>query len=171
PVTAAGLVPSRIGPRQSIIRPIDFVPGYRVPDGRPPTGLSGQLARGGPVVSGPDPGHVWAGSDGRVHLTLSLLNLAGQPMLSVPLPRSGPALLTATPDGNGNVLLTGPTGTFDAGPGGLRRLRLQPTAVGPHRWLAMSCPHRRHCRNVVLDTSGGRLRVLRKLPGQAGAAK
>ena len=171
PLDSGGPVSFLIGPRQVIIRPIDFVPGYRVPDGRPPTGLSGQLARGGPVVSGPDPGHVWAGSDGRVHLTLSLVNLAGQPLLSVPLPRSGPTLLTATPDGNGNVLLTGPTGTFDAGPGGLRRLRLQPTAVGPHRWLAMSCPHRRHCRNVVLDTSGGTLRLLRTLPGPAVPAK
>ena len=171
PLDSGGPVSFLIGPRQVIIRPIDFVPGYRVPDGRPPTGLSGQLARGGPVVSGPDPGHVWAGSDGRVHLTLSLVNLAGQPLLSVPLPRSGPTLLTATPDGNGNVLLTGPTGTFDAGPGGLRRLRLQPTAVGPHRWLAMSCPHRRQCRNVVVDPSGSALRILRTLPGPAVPAK
>jgi len=171
PLDSGGPVSFLIGPREVIIRPIDFVPGYRVPDGGRPTGLAGRLARGGPAVSGPDPGHVWVASDGRVHLTLSLVNLAGQPVLSVPLPRRAPVLLTATPDGNGNVLLTGPTGTFDAGAGGLRRLSLQPTAVGPHRWLAMSCPHQRHCRNVVVDTSGAAPRILRTLPGPAVPAK
>lgn len=171
PLDSGGPVSFLVGPREVIIRPVDFVPGYRVLDGQPPTGLSGPLGHGGPVIGGPDPGHAWVTSTSLAHPVLSLVSLAGQPVVSVPLPRTAPLVLTATSDGNGNVLLTGPTGTFDAGIGGLRRLSLQPTAVGPHRWLAMSCPHRRHCRNVVVDPSGGALRILRTLPGPAVPAK
>lgn len=171
PLDSGGPVSFLVGPSEVIIRPIDFVPGYRVPDGQPPTGLSGPLSHGGPVVGGPDPGHAWVTSTSLAHPALSLVSLAGRPELSVLLPRTAPVLLTATSDGNGNVLLTGPTGTFDAGIGGLHRLSLQPTAVGPRRWLAMSCPHRRHCRNVVVDPSGGALRILRTLTGPAVPAK
>jgi hypothetical protein len=171
PLDSGGPVSFLVGLHEVIIRPIDFVPGYRVPDGQPPTGLSGPLDHGGPVISGPDLGHAWVTSASLAHPALSLVSLAGQPVLSVPLPRTAPLLLTATSDGNGNVLLTGPTGTYDAGIGGLHRLSLQPTAVGPHRWLAMSCRHRRQCRNVVVDPSGGALRILRTLPGPAVPAK
>jgi hypothetical protein len=171
PLASGGPVSFLVGPHEVIIRPIDFVPGYRVPDGRPPTGLSGPLNHGGPVIDGPDPGHAWVTSTSLAHPALSLVSLAGQPVLSVPLPRAAPVLLTATSDGDGNVLLTGPTGTYDAGIGGLHQLSLQPTAVGHHRWLAMGCPHRGHCRNVVIDPSGGALRILRTLPGPAVPAK
>jgi len=171
PLDSGGPVSFLVGPGEVIIRPIDFVPGYRVVDGQPPTGLSGPLGHGGPLIGGPDPGQAWVTGTSLGHPALRLVSLAGWPVLSVPLPRTGPEVLTATSDGNGNVLLTGPTGTYVAETGGLRRLSLQPTAVGPHRWLAMSCRHRRHCRNVVVDPSGGTPRIVRTLPGPAVPAK
>ena len=38
-----------------VIRPLDFVPGYLVPDGHPAQPLTGLLGNGGPAFPGPDP--------------------------------------------------------------------------------------------------------------------
>ncbi len=158
---SSGPVSFLIDPHQAIIRPLDYVPGYLVPDGQPPHGLSGLLSQGGPALPGPRPGQVWVVTAGVGHVALVLTGLTGARLASVPLPAGGPLPLTATPDGSGGVLLTGNTGTFDAGPGGLRRLSLEPLAVGPGRWLAVSCPgHHQHCHNVVVDSATGAQRTL-----------
>ena len=39
-------------PHAAIIRPLDFVPGFLVPDGRPPYALTGALASGGVLLPG-----------------------------------------------------------------------------------------------------------------------
>jgi hypothetical protein len=160
PLNSGGPVSFLVGPGQAIIRPIDVVTGYRVPDGKPAAALTGLLGHGGPVVRGPDPRHVWVVTGSTTRPSLTLVNLAGKPGMTVQLPPSGPVPLTATSDGNGNVLLTGPGGTYDAGLGGVRPLSLQPTAVGPHRWLAVACHRPHRCRNVVVDSSTGARRVL-----------
>ena len=162
---SSGPVSFLIDPHQAIIRPLDFVPGYLVPDGKPARGLSGLLSQGGPALPGPRPGQVWVVTIGVGHAALALTGLDGTRLASVPLPAGGPLPLSATADGSGGVLLTGPSGTFDAGPAGLRRLSLEPLAVGPGRWLAVTCPgHRQHCHTVVIDSATG---ALRTLPGRA----
>ncbi len=162
---SSGPVSFVIDPHQAIIRPLDFVPGYLVPDGKPPRGLSGLLSQGGPALPGPRPGQVWVVTAGVGHAALTLTGGSGTRQASVPLPPGGPLPLSATADGSGGVLLTGPGGTFDAGPGGLRRLSLEPLATGPGRWLAVTCPgHRQHCHTVVIDSATGAQRML---PGRA----
>jgi hypothetical protein len=162
---SSGPVSFLIDPHQAIIRPLDYVPGYRVPDGMPPRGLSGLLNQGGPALPGPRPGQVWVLTTGVGHAALVLTGPDGSRQVSVPLPPGGPLPLSATADGSGGVLLTGNTGTFDAGPGGLRRLSLEPLAVGPGRWLAVTCPgHHQHCHTVVVDSATG---AQRTLPGPA----
>ena len=49
-----------MGPHQAIIRPLDNVPGYVVPDGRPARPLTGMLARGDLLLPGPSPAEEWA---------------------------------------------------------------------------------------------------------------
>ena len=158
---SSGPVSFLIDPHQAIIRPLDYVPGYRVPDGRSPRGLSGLLGQGGPALPGPRPGQVWVVTAGVGRAALVLLGPSGTRQVSVPLPAGGPSPLTATPDGSGGVLLTGNSGTFDARPGGLRRISLEPLAAGPGRWLAVTCPgHHQHCHNVVVDSATGEQRTL-----------
>jgi hypothetical protein len=166
-LASSGPVSFLVGPHQAIIRPLDFVPGYLVPDGKRARELSGLLNQGGPALPGPQPGQVWVvmASVGRAALVLT--GPDGRRQVSVPLPAGGPLPLTATADGSGGVLLTGPGGAFDAWPGGLRRLSLLPLAVGPGRWLAVSCPgHHQHCHTVEIDIGTGAQRVLpgRPLP-------
>jgi len=162
---SSGPVSFLVGPHQAIIRPLDYVPGYRVPDGGPPRGLSGLLSQGGPALPGPRPGQVWVVTASVGHAALVLTRPDGTRQVSVPLPAGGPLPLTATADGSGGVLLTGNSGTFDAGPGGLRRLSLQPLAAGPGRWLAVTCPgHRQRCHTVLVDSATG---AQRTLPGPA----
>ena len=164
-LASSGPVSFLVNPHQAIIRPLDFVPGYRVPDGKPARGLSGLLSQGGPALPGPRPGQVWVVTASVGHAALTLTGPGGARQASVPLSAGGPLPLSATADGSGGVLFTGPVGTFDAGPGGLRRLSLQPLAVGPGRWLAVSCPgHRQRCRSVVIDSATGAQRML---PGPA----
>jgi hypothetical protein len=162
---SSGPVSFLIDPHQAIIRPLDYVPGYRVPDGGPPRGLSGLLSQGGPALPGPRPGQVWVVTVSIGRAALVLIRPDGTRQVSVPLPAGGPLPLTATADGSGGVLLTGNSGTFDAGPGGLRRLSLEPLAAGPGRWLGVTCPgHHEHCHTVVVDSATG---AQRTLPGPA----
>jgi hypothetical protein len=162
---SSGPVSFLIDPHQAIIRPLDYVPGYRVPDGKAPRGLSGLLNQGGPALPGARTGGGGVLTTGVGRASLTLTGLTGARLASVPLPAGGPLPLTATADGSGGVLLTGNSGTFDAGPGGLRRLSLEPLAVGPGRWLGVSCPgHHQHCHTVLVDSATG---AQRTLPGRA----
>ena len=45
-----------------LIRPIDVVPGYIVPDGQAARQMPNSLADGGPIFAGPDADHIWAQS-------------------------------------------------------------------------------------------------------------
>jgi hypothetical protein len=161
PLDSTGPVSFLVGPHQAIVRPLDFVPGYLVPDGQPARALTGLLNEGGPALPGPRPDEVWVVTGDSQHAALTLARLGGQRLASVPIPIGGPVPLSATPDGSGGVLLTGPDGTFDVQPGGLRRVSLQPLAVGPGRWLAVTCPgHRHRCADIVIDSATGAQRTL-----------
>jgi hypothetical protein len=166
PVQSTGPVFFVVGPGQVIIRPLDSVPGYLVPDGHPARSLPALFSQGEVLVPGPSPRQVWvqAGSGG--HLSVSLARVDGtQTGVFIRLPAGGPWLIT--PDGRGYLLLYGPGSFYDARPGVLRRISGTVTAVGPTRWLVTECHGR--CSNVVVDPASGARHILPGPPVDSAA--
>jgi hypothetical protein len=162
PLDSTGPVSLVAGPDQAVIRPLDVVTGYLVPDGRPARRLPGPLRHGGVVMPGPTPGNVWVlSADSTVIRWYSLLS--GSSGTPVRLP-AGMWLVAA--DGRGGALLQNADGSFyDAGPGGVRPVpAVSVLAVGPARWLEVSCRPRGPCADLASDPAGG---PGRRLPGRA----
>ncbi|MGO9221557.1 MAG: hypothetical protein ACLP5E_27930 [Streptosporangiaceae bacterium] len=160
PLVSGSPVSFVAGPSQVIIRPWDFVPGYVVPDGKPARNLPGVLEHGGQVLPGPRPGEVWV-RPSLSATSLSLIRLNGSETgVSMRLPSGGWWL--ATPDGQGDVLLSGVGEIYAVWPGGSRHLGGMLAAVGSTRWLTVNCyrPHR--CADVVVNPRTG---VQRQLGG------
>jgi len=148
------------GPGQMIIRPWDVVPGYVVPDGEPARPLSGVLSRGGEALPGPRPGEVWVQGTYRIK-SLSLARVDGSVTgVSMRLPAGGWWL--ASPNGRGDVLLTGVGEIYDVWPGGSRHIGGMLAAVGPTRWLTVICNRPHLCADVVINPVTG---VQRQLGG------
>jgi hypothetical protein len=151
-------------PHGAIVRPLDFVPGYLVPDGQPPRALTGALGTGGVALPGPQPGQYWKSEAGGQD-AMQLVGPDGAPVKSahsrtITLPPSMNPF--PAPDGAGYVLVTGVGGTYDATPDGLRRITTGAVlAVGRTRWLADECNPHAHCSMVVIDRTTGARRVLR----------
>ena len=160
PLLSSGPVSFVVGPHQVIIRPLDFVPGYVLPDGRPARPLRGALGSGGTVIPGPRPGTVWVQGGFQV-TSMPLVRMDGtQTGVFLRVPPGGP--WQAIPDGRGYALFggTGYGGLYDATLGGVRRIAGMLAAVGPTRWLIVDCHAGHRCSNVVVDQAGGASRVL-----------
>ncbi len=146
-----------IGADRVIVHPIDFVPGFAVPDGRPAQVLPPALNNGGTMFPGPDLNHVWIASDPSQDLRLTTLD--GRPAgVTIRFPNmfSG-----SSADGAGYALVGGVGGMYDARPGGLKRVTTgQLLAVGPTRWLAIECDEQAHCADVVIERRTGARRTL-----------
>jgi hypothetical protein len=145
---------------ETIIRPLDNVPGYVVPDGQPAQRLTGLLARGGTLLPGPTLTEQWFGST-----SLALLGPGGQ---QVNAHLAAVARAWASPwviaDGAGGVLLLdffSQVEEYDARPGLLRHLGAQLVAVGPTTWLGMNCASG-PCQDVAISAVTG---ASRPLPG------
>lgn len=165
PLDSTGPVSFVVTPALAIVRPLDFVPGYEVANNGPARRLPGLLGQGGPLIPGPDPAHLWVVPEGIDHAVMTLVGLGGQPAgASVQLPAHDPLSVTATTDGRGYALLDGTGGVYDTGPSGLRWAAPSIAAVGPGRWLAVTCRHHTHCRDEVIDTARG---TAERLPGPA----
>ena len=149
-----------------IIRPLDFVPGYLVPDGRPARELRGVLANGGPVFPGPAPGQVWVQAGSGDHVSLSLARMDGTTLgASFTVPGDDSLLMASLADGSGYVLVPGAGGWYDARPGAFHLVTTGAVAaVGPTRWLAVECHGTTRCAAVVIDSASGARRIL---PGNA----
>ena len=144
------------GPGHVIIRPWDVEPGYLVTDGRPARPLPSVLGQGGQTLPGPRPGEVWVQTRPR---TLTLIRLdGGRTGVSMLLPAGGWWL--ATPNGRGAVLLSGAGEIYDVWPGGSRRIGGMLAAVGPTRWLTVTCNRPHRCADVVIDPATGTQRQL-----------
>jgi hypothetical protein len=162
PPEGSGPVSFIVGPNSAIVRPLDNVPGYLVPEGQPAQPLTGILARGGLLLPGPRPGQEWDTAGGANALVL--IGADGRATSTrIKLSNTNWALQSAMPDGRGDVLVASVTtgGQYDASPHKLRPVAVLLTAVGPRRWLGMTCG-RRSCRNVVVNPVTG---SERKLPG------
>jgi hypothetical protein len=143
----------------ALVRPIDFVPGYLIPDGEPARAAPAALDAGGPVFPGPDPRHLWVSSstsDDR----MVLVGMDGRrtgPSIAAP-PQSSPVntSLFAIPDQTGYLLFPGIGGVYDVRPSGTSRVTTGTVlAVGPTRWLTAVCNNHARCRPVVIDRSTG----------------
>ena len=75
----------------ALIRPVDSVPGYLIPDGEPAREAPGALGAGGPAFPGPDPRHLWVPSSTSDDLMV-LVGMDGRrtgPSIAAP-PQSSP---------------------------------------------------------------------------------
>jgi hypothetical protein len=163
PPVGDGPVSFIVGPRSAIVRPEDNVPGYLVPDSQPPKPLTGILARGGLLLPGPHPGQEWDPVS-RPN-SLVLVGADGRPTTTrITLPNRNWPSESAMSDGRGEVLVASASGKqYDASPHWRRPVAVLLTAVGPSRWLGMTCP-RGICQNVVVNPLTG---SQHKLPGSS----
>ena len=152
-IDSTGPVSFVTGPTQMIIRPLDVVPGYLVPDGKPARLLRGTLSHGGAVVPGPRPGEVWLQNSPH---SLALVRLDGSRTgVSIHLPPGEWWL--ASPNGRGNVLLSGVGEIYDVWPGGSRYIGGILAAAGPTRWLTVNCYRPQPCAAVVTNPPPGHI--------------
>ena len=108
-----------VGPKQAIIRPLDNVPGYVVPDGLPARPLTGILASGGQLLPGPVADEEWY-IGGNQDITLIGPQGAATGLRLAALSRQYP-VQSATSDGRGYVVLFNSSGRqYDATPASLR---------------------------------------------------
>jgi hypothetical protein len=157
PLMSSGPVSLLAGPHEAIIRPLDFVPGYLVPDGRPARRLRGALSHGGMVFPGPRAGQVWTLTSGR---TVHLAGFDGGKLGAVIRLPAGDGWLV-TSDDQGYLLIYRKDQVYDARPGVTRRITAgSMAAVGPTRWLAVRCRPRHRCSDVVIDPATGAHRRL-----------
>lgn len=142
---------------EAIIRPIDRVFGYLVPDGRPPDPIALEPASGGPVFPGPSPEVVWmqTGDDTHPRFMLTATDQRQTAVIEVP---AGSSPLEAISDGAGYLLFPRPDGVYQARPGVFRRVTTGTVlAVGPTGWIDAHCDARHRCAlSVISRTTGGR---------------
>ena len=138
-----------------VLRPSTDPGGWYIPDGGKPRALSGALATSNKVLPGPD-GHVWSvdyGAGGSNAMTLALNRADGtptRPPLRVEV--SGDAV----GDGVGGLVFSDPTGVYEVGGAGLKRIsRGWLIAAGPHHYLVGDCDQRHACRSYQIDRRSG----------------
>ncbi len=147
-----------------VVRPLDEVAGYFVPDGQAPRTLGGVLAGGGSAFPGPSPNELWMQTGDGEQTAVALVGLDGRPVrapgpVTIPVPASVGGPLSS--DGTGYLVVSGIGGVYDARPGGLHRLTTgELLAVGPTRWLVVECDTSYRCSTVAIDRSSGARRIL-----------
>ena len=146
---------------QVLIRPLDKVPGYLVPDGRPARELPALLEHDGPVYPGPRPNQMWARPSDDHQPVMALMELDGSRLAEfIPIPSENLSF-DATADGAGYLLFPGIGGVYNARPDGLRRISTGSlVAVGPTGWLVTECDDRHRCQSVLIDRGDGSRRVV-----------
>jgi hypothetical protein len=159
PPEGSGPVSFIVGPHSAIVRPLDNVPGYLVPAGQPAQALTGILAHGSLLLPGPRPGQEWDTAGGANSLVL--VGADGRATSTrIKLPGPGFPSQSAMADGRGDILVASDSGNlYDAGPHWLHLATALLSAVGPTRWLGMTCTSG-NCRNVVLNPATGNRRLL-----------
>ncbi|HVN11083.1 MAG TPA: hypothetical protein VMT69_03235 [Kineosporiaceae bacterium] len=149
---SASLVPAR---RRVLVHPADYREGYVVPDDRPAADLPLTLNGSGPLLPGPDQGHVWVAADNMPFPTLALLTVdgawSGVTAPPPPYPIGGPFA-----DGAGYVLYACAGGVYRAGQGPPRRISQGALlAVGAPGWVTVECDDVAACAVVLRRRAGG----------------
>jgi hypothetical protein len=160
-----------VGDHGAIVRPLDFVPGYLVPDGQPAQRLSGLLDDGGIALPGPDGHSVWFTPEAQP-IAMTLVGVDGRGAgASITLPKGTDGFVE--PDGTGYVVFGSSGGVYLARPDGSRRITTGSLiASGPSTWLTQDCDDLRRCPTVVTNRTTGRRHVLAGtiLPGDSSFA-
>jgi hypothetical protein len=160
PLQGDGIVSLVAARGEVLIRPLDSVPGYVVPDGKPARPLTGILAQGGTLLPGPTPTEQWLAGD-----SLALVGPDGklEPVRLGPAAPASPVQQVIS-DGRGDVVVISASGSvYDAGPGVLRPVHALLVAVGSRNWLGLICSGT-SCGYVVISAATG---ASRALPGPA----
>jgi hypothetical protein len=148
-----------VGPKQAVIRPLDLVTGYQVPDGAIAGQLPPGLRTGGPALPGPSAGQLWLPVDGGRSTKMILIGFDGKalgPSITEPA-EVGPM----SADGAGYLLFSNVGGVYDARPSGTQRITTGSLlATGPTRWLTEECDDRYRCTTVVTERATGAQRTL-----------
>jgi hypothetical protein len=169
-LASTGPVSFVVGRDWAMVRPLDFVPGYVVPDGRPARALTGALSLGGPALPGPEQASVWVPTGPGHHPAMVLVRADGRSTgVSVAIP---PGMTgNVEPDGKGYLLLSDLSGVYDARPNGLHRVTTGVLlAVGPSRWLTLECDDQHRCATVVTDRGTSAEHVLDSPVDQASGS-
>lgn len=154
----------------AIVRPLDFVPGYVVADGRRARPATRALSHGGVVLPGPRPGEMWAQVTRNRVMLVDVHGRPVSPLTTIRTPSEGfPAS-----DGAGYLLVYHRGTTFDARPDGRTPIpQGRMLATGPTRWLVTECHGHRHCAMTVVDRRTGARRTVPGHPalvvGSAGS--
>jgi hypothetical protein len=161
-LNSSGPVSFVVGGYGAIIRPLDSVPGYLVPDEQPARALPATLDKGGPAFPGPSPNDVWLPSSAAGGLDrMVLLGANGRSTrVSLAVP-AGSSAQQAFSDANGFLLFTGLGGAYDVRLDGSHRITTGAVlAIGPTRWLVSECDDRGRCTTVVIERASGTRRTL-----------
>lgn len=156
---SSGPVSFLAGPDRVVVRPLDAVPGYVVPDGGPAVKATNDFDRGGPMLPGPDPASVWVSDEeGRAVFLIRFDGRRTGVALAVPPGVRG----FAEPDGAGYPLVAATGGVYSLRPGGVRRITTgELVAVGPAHWLVRECDARLRCGTVLIEQRTGARRAVR----------
>ncbi len=140
----------------AIIRPMDGVPGYLVPDGRPATALPDLLAYSPAAWPGPDPEHLWVLMN-TYPSTVGLIDPQGAmtgTYLELPEMAAGNPPFSLTADGSGYLLAAAVGGRYDLTPDGPRLVTHGIVlAVGPTGFLVYDCDEKARCGVFRVDRS------------------
>jgi hypothetical protein len=162
---SSGPVSFLVGPDRAVVRPIDGVPGYVVPDGGPAAEATNDFGRDGPMVPGPDPQSVWVTDEegGRMLLVRFDGRRTG---VTLAVPRDAHGF--ADPDGAGYPLMAANGGVYSLRPDGVRRITTgELLAVGAKHWLARECDERLRCGTVLIEQRTAARRAVRLEPAGA----
>ena len=153
----------------ALIRPLDRVPGYHVPDDGLPRRLRSALGAGGPVLPGPGPDQLWVTSRSRYLDRVEMLLVSvesGATRAAAVLPRDVAYGVTA--DGSGYFLFQATGGSYLRVADGYRRVTSgEVLAAGRRTLLAAECDQRYRCRHLAIDRRTGARREVQLVPSLA----
>ena len=140
-----------VGWDRALVRSLDQVPAYVVPDGQPAREVPRSRSEAGPAFPGPDPSLLWSAAGGAGRAVMVLHGTDGRTRASIPVPEAYSAGEVA-PDGAGYLVFHATGGVYDATPAGLRRITTGALlAVGPTAWLTLDCDDAHRCRPYAVD--------------------
>jgi hypothetical protein len=142
-----------------IVRPLDDVPGYAVPDGEPARTLSGALRGGGVLLPGPTPDLVWRETDDPLPSAVLTRVDGRETGTRATLPADGDGTVVA--DGDGYLLYLATNGVYDVRPAGVERVTTGwLVATGGGRVLVVECSQESRCLTVLVGLDDGTRRVV-----------
>lgn len=157
----SGPVSFAVGPEQAIIRPLDHVDGYVVPDGEPARNLPQKLNHGAPLFPGPG-ATVWV-IDSERSMAVQRRFDGTATGVTVRLPETSRPLDS---DGRGSLVVESVGGVYLTKPDGLSRITTgELLAVGPTRSLVLECDDQARCSTVVVNRDESTRRVLARNAG------